>query len=106
MRWRVLLASLAVVSVLTGAGALWLHRWLATALPTVRGVSVQAAFVDVRPVSVTITVGAYRLPWSTTAEAVRTDQTLWRRMHVADWNRVPTTLREAHSPFVRWPSGR
>ena len=42
-----------------------------------------------------MTVGSRQLPWTTTADELRSDPTAWRRMHLADWKRVTTPLMEA-----------
>jgi hypothetical protein len=84
----------AVLAVLAAAGAWWwLEARLATELPYVAPVSVQAAFVDSVPITVTISVPGAQLPWPTTTDALLDDSTLWSMMHVADWNRVPDDLR-------------
>ena len=79
---------------LVAAGLSSLNAWLATTLPVVAPVSVQAAFVDSAPITVTISAPGWQLPWQTTTDALLGDASLWRMMHVADWNRVPDDLRE------------
>lgn len=85
-----------VLLAMVGAGALGtraLTRWLETPVPAVAGVDVYAAIVNLTPVELTITAGSERLPFVSTHDAVLTDATLWRRMHLADWNVVPEALR-------------
>lgn len=93
-RRAALIASVALFALLGSVG-LWLRQRLATRLPSVPARSVHDGFVDTTPVTVTMTVGSQQLPWTTTAEALRSDPTAWRRMHLADWNRVATPLMEA-----------
>ena len=52
-----------------------------------------ALFVHSTVVSVTVYAGGEYAPWRTTGHALRTDVALWRRMHLADWNRVRARLR-------------
>ena len=83
-----------VVTALAAVLAWWWQRWSATALPTVRAIDISALFTDSTPVTVTFAAGRERVRWNTTADEVRRSVTLWRRMHLADWNRVPAKLRE------------
>jgi hypothetical protein len=75
------------------AGNVWLRQRLDTRLPAVPPISPYAALVDLTPVAVTITAGRERVVWRTTIQEIRSDWTLWRRMHLADWNTVPDALR-------------
>jgi hypothetical protein len=96
--WRrggAILAAVGVVAVAAAAVALVVVRQrLAIVVPAAPAISLVAAFLEDTPVTVTITAADQRLPWPTTIDAVKRDPTLWRRMHVADWNRVPAPLRE------------
>jgi hypothetical protein len=51
-------------------------------------------FVDAIVTRQAIKRSSERVPWRTTVHEVRTDWTLWRRMHLADWNTVPDGLRQ------------
>jgi hypothetical protein len=68
-------------------------RWLAAPLPLVQHVSPYHVLVDTTPVTITVTAAAERLPMVATHDALLTDAGLWQRMHLADWNTVPTPLR-------------
>jgi hypothetical protein len=92
------LFTLGVVFVLLAAGlGLWgslaLREALSTAIPVVAPVDVYATFVDLTPVTVPTTAGSEHPLLLTTADAIRHDPALWRRMHIADWNHVAAPLR-------------
>jgi len=93
LRARLLIAS-GVVLIASMAGALWLRAFLESTPPEVAPIAIYPLFADVTPITVTISVPGWQLPYPTTADALLRDQTLWRRMHLADWNRIPAALRE------------
>ena len=92
-RARLFVASGAVVIAST-VGALWLRGFLQSTPPEVAPMAIYPRFADVTPMTVTISVPGWQLPYPTTADALLRDETLWRRMHIADWNRVPAAVRE------------
>jgi hypothetical protein len=77
-----------------GPGRWWWQRWSTISLPTVPSVDISALFIDSTPVTITFPAGSERVTWNTTADGVRRSVTLWRRMHLADWNGVPADLRD------------
>ena len=95
--WRATLLNAVLALAMTG-GAVWLRAYVeervATAPPPVRVIDVYRLIVDDTPVPVTVTAGWEKVTEWTTHEAVRSDPTLWRRMHVDDWDGVPSPLRE------------
>ena len=90
LTWIILL----VVVVLAAAGGrALLHEHFEAPLPEVPTIDPYVALFDLTPVTVSVTAGAERIFSQTTAHAIRTDWSLWRRMHLADWNIVPEGLR-------------
>jgi hypothetical protein len=84
-----------VLALAFGAGGwLWLERRRPVPLPALPSPPSWIAFVDVTPIMVSISVPGAQLPWPTTRDAVLNHLPLWRRMHLADWNRLPPDLRE------------
>ena len=63
--------------------------------PAVSPPDLASALADATPVTVTITTASWaRETVTVTADAVRSDRSLWRQMHLGDWDRVATPLRE------------
>jgi hypothetical protein len=96
-RVRHLTAMLTVSLVLVIAGArsgyLWLQHQVAATTPRVPPIDIYAALSDSTPITVTLTRGAERVEWNTNVDDVKLNLTLWRSMHLADWNNVPEPLR-------------
>jgi hypothetical protein len=93
--WLVVTVFLALLLLAGSAasGFLWLQHQVALSTPRVPPIDINAVLVDNTPINVTVTVGHDRLEWPTTVDDVRLNLTLWRSMHLADWNRVPQSLR-------------
>jgi hypothetical protein len=70
-----------------------LDRLVSPVLPVVRPVDLRMAYVDQTPMSVNITVAGRVMPIETTVDDVRYSVTLWRSMHLANWNAVPAPLQ-------------
>jgi hypothetical protein len=73
---------------------MWLNRALATVMPTVHAPHLSDIFFDRTPVSISFTIAGHPLEWQTTADDVRSNLTLWRRLHLAEWTRIPQPLRQ------------
>ena len=91
---RVLAIGVAVGAI---GGAFVLHHSLsvpAEMLPLVAEIDVYPVFVDTRPVQVITTANWVKVPIVTTRDAVKSDHTLWGRMHFEDWDKLPHDLME------------
>ena len=94
---RVTVSALALLTACAAAalvGSRAVDRLTATALPRVPHVAVYRLFVDDTPVRITVSAEWQQVPYVATADAIRNDVTVWRRMRVADWDTVPSPLRE------------
>lgn len=99
-RGAVAVSLVAVAALAVGGAWIGLRRWerfvldvRETVPPWPAAPAWSLPFAESPPVTVSIDAGGWRLPWVTTPEAVRRSPLLWRRMHLADWNRVPEPLR-------------
>jgi hypothetical protein len=75
-----------------GVGLVWLRESLETTPAPVPPPDLLSVFFDTTPVTVVFREGQEIL-WRTTADDIRSNVTLWRRMHLAEWNSVPDPLR-------------
>jgi hypothetical protein len=76
------------------AASVWgLRHTLDTTLPEVAAPDLSGWLLDATPITVLFTIGAQPVPWTTTADDIRSNVHLWRRMHLAEWNTVPDPLR-------------
>jgi hypothetical protein len=75
------------------AGSWWVDSVTTLRLPTVPSLDLYAQQVDRTPVTTSITVAGARDSVSTTVDDVRHSVSLWRAMHLADWNSIAEPLR-------------
>jgi hypothetical protein len=98
---------LALVALLA-AGLVWLRHSLETTLPIIPPPDLLGIFFDATPVTVVFTVGVDQVRWQTTADDIRGNLTLWRHMHLAEWNTVPEPFRHEglDKMLARYPKQR
>jgi hypothetical protein len=89
---RALAVVLAVVA-LPAVGLVWLRHSLETTPPVVPPPDLLSIFFDTTPLTVVFTFEGEQILWQTTADDIRSNLTLWRHMHLAEWNTVPDPLR-------------
>ena len=75
------------------SGYLSLQTQLEVHPPTPAALDIYALFVDPTPVSITVHAGGESAPWQATVHQLRTEVTLWRQMHLENWNTVPAPHR-------------
>jgi hypothetical protein len=88
-----MILSLAILIVGMAGRHLWIRLRAEIAVPPVPPVDTASLFFDSTPVTVTITVAGKQIELQTTADDILRNVTLWRRMHLADWNTVLDRLR-------------
>jgi hypothetical protein len=95
-RWRVVLVSLLFLSCAAGtcAARTWLQEHALTWPVSIAPIDLLAAYTDAAPVDITFSAGGERVTVRTTADDLRRNLTLWRRMRLADWNEVAQPYRQ------------
>lgn len=92
-RWFAWAGALALTAALTAGASAWLQAYLRSSPLIPPPINLQAILIDSTPVSVTYSLAGMTFPYRTTADDLRHNLTLWRRMGLSDWNAVPEPLR-------------
>lgn len=86
-------ATLIIVVITTAAAAdRWLRVTTRESIPAARGPAGKL-FRDPITLPITVSAGHHRAPWVATDNDLLESVELWKRMHSADWNGVPASLR-------------
>ena len=97
MKWtrrhRHIAAGVLALGVLSAPGVVRLRHALDTTPPVIAAPDLSGWLFDTTPVTVLFTIRTQPVPWTTTADDIRSNVHLWRRMHLAEWNTVPDPLR-------------
>jgi hypothetical protein len=96
VRWQATVTIAVAVLALAAAvnGWFWVVRVTGAPIPNVPPLNLYALQVDSTPVAITITAGSTRHEVVVTTDDVRHSVSLWRAMHLSNWNGVPKPLRE------------
>lgn len=90
---RVLAAVFAISMIGLAVCLGWVRQTLDTPLPSVATPDLSHSFFDSTSITIEFARGSDRVQWQTTVGDVRSNVTLWRYMHLAEWNMVPDSLR-------------
>ena len=85
--------AVALMLMVSSGGFWWLDTMLSRPVPAVPRLDLYAIQVDTTPLALTLTFGGRRHSMTATVDDIRHSVTLWRHMHLADWNDVPDPLR-------------
>jgi hypothetical protein len=91
LTWALTVALALVAATVTGSR--WVQRQLQTTEPVVRPPDLVGLFFDRTGVDVRFTIYGQQITRHTTSDDIRGNLTLWRQMHLAEWNSVPDSLR-------------
>ena len=94
LRTAGIITAVAATLFATSFAANW---WLRTSMnASIPAIVTAAGPLFLTPVAMHVTVSAARQtgPWLTTDHELLDSVEMWKRMHLEDWNRVPTPLRE------------
>lgn len=90
--WGTLVALLGLLAA-SVTGVQWVRQRTATTPPFLPFLDPYAILVDTTPLGITVFAGGHLAPWSTTVDDLLRSETLWRRMHLANWNDIPEAVR-------------
>jgi hypothetical protein len=88
------MALLALILSAGHAGRAEWHRYFAVGLPQTASVNVWHVLFYSPQIEVTLGGHGVGAPWRASLDEVRNSPALWVRMHLADWNTVPSPTRE------------